>query len=186
MSGTWTLPDDLEVPIRPDFFPAPGGDLPQHWSKCFGCGDDQPTGIAMHFTATEGIDIVGRLTVHNRYQGGPGTIHGGILTTAFDEAQGIACMALGSGVVTGHLQIDFARPIPLGSVLEIRARVDGTVRRKAHTSAEARIVEGPAASDEVVATSRGLFIKIDHEHFTPMSEFVDGVHTKPDFGPSNL
>ncbi|MFF0814628.1 PaaI family thioesterase [Rhodococcus sp. NPDC003318] len=186
MSGTWTLPDDLEIPRRPDIFPAPGAALPQHWAKCFGCGDDQPAGIAMGFAATEGIEVTGRLEVESRYQGGPGVIHGGILTTAFDETQGIACMVLGTAVVTGHLQIDFARPIPLGSVLEFRARVDGTIRRKVYTSAEARIVDGPNASDDVVATSRGLFLTIEPEHFTPMREFVDGVPTKPSFGDSTL
>jgi acyl-coenzyme A thioesterase PaaI-like protein len=186
MSGTWILPDDLEIPSRPDFFPEPGGALPQHWAKCFGCGDEQPTGLAMHFTATEGIEVVGQLTVAPRYQGGPGVIHGGILTTAFDETQGMACMVLGVPVVTGHLQIDFARPIPLGSVLEFRARIDGTIRRKVYASSEARIVEGPAASNEVVATSRGLFLRIKPEHFTPMAEFVDGVPTMPNFGNSTL
>ncbi|MFC9788209.1 PaaI family thioesterase [Rhodococcus sp. NPDC127528] len=185
MSSTWTLPDDLELPTRPDWFPAPGAALPQHWSKCFGCGDDQPSGMAMAFVAEEGIEVSGRLTVANRYQGGPGVIHGGILSTAFDETQGMACMLLGGPVVTGHLEIDFARPIPLGSVLEFRARIDGMVRRKVYTSSEARIVEGSAASDEVVATSRGLFLTIKPEHFTPMQEFVDGTATSP-FGSSTL
>lgn len=187
MSGTWILPDDLDVPARPSSFPAPGEGLPQHWSKCFGCGDDQPTGVAMRFTAAEGIEVVGRLTVESRYQGGPGVIHGGILTTAFDETQGMACMVLGTAVVTGHLQIDFARPIPLGSVLEFRARIDGTVRRKVYTSSEARIVDGPAAGEAVVATSRGLFLTIDPVHFAPMREFVDGVPTGvPTFRDSTL
>ncbi len=49
MSSTWTLPDDLTVPEPVEFFPAAGEKLPQHWSKCFGCGDDQPAGMAMSF-----------------------------------------------------------------------------------------------------------------------------------------
>lgn len=140
----------------------------------------------MHFTATEGIEVVGRLTVESRFQGGPGVIHGGILTTAFDETQGMACMVLGVPVVTGHLQVDFARPIPLGSVLEFRARIDGMVRRKVYASSEVRIVEGPTASDEVAGTSRGLFLTIKPEHFKPMRDFVDGVPTVPNFGNSTL
>ncbi|MDJ0107482.1 PaaI family thioesterase, partial [Rhodococcus erythropolis] len=109
MSSTWTLPDDLTVPEPVEFFPAAGEKLPQHWSKCFGCGDDQPAGMAMSFRAGDGLEVTGRLEVAKKYQGGPGVIHGGILSTAFDEAQGMACMALGSPVVTGHLEIDFAR-----------------------------------------------------------------------------
>ncbi|MFC4603750.1 PaaI family thioesterase [Rhodococcus kronopolitis] len=189
MSSTWTLPDDLTLPVRPDFFPEPGGALPQHWSKCFGCGDDQPAGMAMTFNAGEGLEVSGRLTVAPRYQGGPGVIHGGILSVAFDEVQGMACMVLGGPVVTGHLEIDFARPVPLGSVLEFRARIEGMVRRKVYTSAEARIVEGAAAGDAVVATSRGLFLTITAEHFTPMADVVDGVPESPfgtSFGTSSI
>ena len=95
-------------------------------------------------------------------------------------------MALGSPVVTGHLEIDFARPIPLGSVLEFRARIDGVVRRKVYTSAEAVIVEGPTADpDTVVGTSRGLFLTITSEHFAKTKEFVDGEPTSP-FGTSSV
>ncbi|MGX7729621.1 PaaI family thioesterase [Rhodococcus sp. 2H158] len=180
MSGTWTLPDDLTLPKLPDDHPGAGAPIPSHWSKCFGCGDDQPAGMAMQFTFGEGLEITGMLDVANRYQGGPGFIHGGILTTAFDEAQGMACMVLRRPVVTGHLQIDFAEPIPLGSVLELRARIDGTVRRKVYTSAEARIVEGPFADpDVVVATSRGLFVTVGAQHFDKAKDFVDGVPRSP-------
>ncbi|NLG55286.1 MAG: PaaI family thioesterase [Rhodococcus sp.] len=166
MSSNWNLPDDLTMPARADVFPAPGGVLPQHWSKCFGCGDDQPAGMSMSFVAGEGLEVFGRLQVARKYQGGPGVIHGGILSAAFDEAQGIGCMSVGAAVVTGHLEIDFARPIPLDSVLEIHAWIEGSVRRKIYTSAEARIVEGPGADpDVVVATSRALFLTITAEHF---------------------
>lgn len=169
------MPDDVIVPVRPDNFPEAGSPLPRHWSKCFGCGDDQPSGMSMSFVAGEGLEVWGRLEVAKRYQGGPGVIHGGIFSTAFDEAQGMACLAYGQRVVTGHLEIDFARPIPLGAVLELRARVDGTVRRKIYTSAEAVIVEGPGADpDTVVGTSRALFLTITDEHFEKVKDFVDG------------
>lgn len=186
MSSTWTLPDDLTVPERAEFVPAVGEKMPQHWSKCFGCGDDQPAGMAMSFTAGEGLEVTGRLEVAKKYQGGPGVIHGGILSTAFDEVQGMACFVLGRPVVTGHLEIDFAKPIPLGSVLEFRARIEGTVRRKVYTTAEAFIVEGPGADlDTVVGTSRGLFLTISPEHFEKTMNFVDGVPSSH-FGTSSV
>lgn len=129
----------------------------------------------MSFTAGEGLEVWGRLEVAQRYQGGPGVIHGGILSTAFDEAQGMACQASERQVVTGHLEIDYARPIPLGSVLEIRARIDGTVRRKIYTSAEAVIVDGPGADpNTVVGTSRALFLTITDEHFVKVQESIAG------------
>lgn len=134
----------------------------------------------MHCTVRHGFEVSGRLDVATYYQGGPGFIHGGILTSAFDEVQGMACMVLQRPVVTGHLEVDFARPIPLGSVLEFRARMDGMVRRKVYTNSEARIVDGPMADpDVVVATSRGLFLTVDFEHFDQGKDFVDGIPTSP-------
>ncbi|MCQ4117591.1 PaaI family thioesterase [Rhodococcus tibetensis] len=187
MSSTWTLPDDLTVPEPVPTFPTAGQPVPQHWSRCFGCGDQSPAGMSMSFTAGEGLDVWGRLEVATRHQGGPGVIHGGILSTAFDEALGMACRATVDGpVVTGHLEIDFARPIPLGSVLEFHARIDGTIRRKVYASAEARIVEGPNADpDVVVATSRGLFLTVTAAHFEKTKNFVDGVPGMP-FGTSSI
>ncbi|MFZ2173086.1 MAG: PaaI family thioesterase [Rhodococcus sp. (in: high G+C Gram-positive bacteria)] len=181
MSSTWTLPDDLTLPKPVDSFPAAGQPLPQHWNRCFGCGEQSPDGMAMAFTAGDGLDAWCRMEVAKRYQGGPGVIHGGILSAAFDEAQGMACRAATDGpVVTGHLEIDFARPIPLGSILEFHAHIDGMVRRKVYTSAEARIVAGPGADpDVVVATSRGLFLTVTAEHFVKTNAFVDGVPDSP-------
>jgi acyl-coenzyme A thioesterase PaaI-like protein len=177
MSSTWTLPDDLVVPELPADHPGVGAAVPAHWTKCFGCGDDQPTGLAMQFTVGEGLAVHGRFEVAKRYQGGPGFIHGGILMTAFDEVQGMACnVALRSAVVTGHLGTDFKRPIPLGSVLEFTARVDGVVRRKVYTSSEARIVDGPLADPAVVVgTSHALFVVVGHEHFAKGATFADGL-----------
>lgn len=185
MSSTWNLPDDLAMPARTARFPQPGEQVPRHWSKCFGCGDDQPAGMSMTFLAGEGLEVTARLEVSRKYEGGPGVIHGGVLSAAFDEAQGIACQSATAAVVTGHLEIDFARPIPLGSVLEIHAWVEGTVRRKVYTSAEARIIEGPGADpDVVVATSRALFLTITSEHFVKVQELTkDGGNGDESVGP---
>ena len=100
-------------------------------------------------------------------EGGPGLIHGGILSAAFDEVMGTTALLIGVPVVTGHLEIDYARPIPIDSSLRFTADVLGRQRRKVYLSAAAHIV-GDAGELPVgpVATSRALFIGIDpREHF---------------------
>ena len=76
--------------------------------------------------------------------------------------------------------------LQLAAESNLRARIDGMIRRKVYASSEVRIVEGPTASDEVAGTSRGLFLTIKPEHFKPMRDFVDGVPTVPNFGNSTL
>ncbi len=110
----------------------------------------------------EGLGVTGVFDVTEEFEGGPGVIHGGVLSAAFDEAMGSISSHLNTPVVTAHLEIDYARPILLGSRLEIRARIAGMVGRKLYTTAEA-YVDG---SGLVVATSRALFLTIDpEEHF---------------------
>lgn len=110
----------------------------------------------------EGLGITGIFDVTEQFEGGPGVIHGGVLSAAFDEAMGSASIHLYAPVVTAHLEIDFARPILLGSRLTIRARIVGMVGRKLYTTAEAFVDE----DETVVATSRALFLTIDpREHF---------------------
>lgn len=111
----------------------------------------------------EALDITAMFDVTERFEGGPGVIHGGVLSSAFDEAMGSVSIHLNQPVVTAHLEIDFARPILLGSRLVIQARIVGQLGRKLYTTAEA-FIDGD--EETVVATSRALFLTINpQEHF---------------------
>lgn len=110
----------------------------------------------------EGLDIIGVFDVTEQFEGGPGVIHGGVLSAAFDEAMGSVSVHVYAPVVTAHLEVDFIKPILLGSRLEVRARIVGMRGRKLYTEAEAFIDD----SDSPVATSRALFLTINpEEHF---------------------
>ncbi len=110
----------------------------------------------------EGLGITAVFDVTEQFEGGPGVIHGGVLSAAFDEAMGSTSIHLHTPVVTAHLEVDFAQPILLGSRLEVRARIVGVVGRKLYTTAEAFVDD----SGRPVATSRALFLAINpEEHF---------------------
>ena len=110
----------------------------------------------------EGLDITAVFEVSEEFEGGPGVIHGGVLSAAFDEAMGSTSVHIYTPVVTAHLEVDFARPILLGSRLVVKAQIEGMRGRKLYTSAEAFVDDGEIP----VATSRALFLTIDpEEHF---------------------
>lgn len=118
--------------------------------------------MGTELTIEEGLGITAVFGVTEQFEGGPGVIHGGVLSAAFDEAMGSTSIHLHTPVVTAHLEVDFVQPILLGSRLHVRARIVGSVGRKLYTSAEAFVDE----SESVVATSRALFLTIDpKEHF---------------------
>jgi acyl-coenzyme A thioesterase PaaI-like protein len=116
----------------------------------------------MRISAGEGVTVTGVLTVSDHHQGAPGLAHGGLLSAALDEVLGSLNWLLSGPAVTGRLEVDFRRPVPVGSQLHIDAEVVGVKGRKVFTRAVGRLdsPDGPVA---VSATA--LFIQVPLQHF---------------------
>ncbi|MFD9130509.1 PaaI family thioesterase [Kitasatospora sp. NPDC059571] len=151
------------MPARAPQAPAPGTSLGSHYDQCFGCGPHHPHGLQLDAVAGEGLTVDAEFTVRPHHQGGPGLAHGGILTAAMDETLGTLNWLLHAPAVTGRLETDFVRPVPVDTVLHIRARVTGMHGRKIYSAAEGRIggPDGPVA-----IRAQALFIQVKLEHFT--------------------
>ncbi len=143
--------------------PPPGSTLPAHYARCFGCGDEHETGLHLQVTVREGVALDAVFVVGDAHQGAPGLAHGGVLAAAFDEALGFLLWLLRTPGVTGRLETDFLRPVPVGTALHIAARCTGIDGRKISTEAEGRLggVDG-----EVAVRAKGLFIAVPLTHFT--------------------
>ncbi|RKE21567.1 PaaI family thioesterase [Streptomyces sp. TLI_171] len=158
-----TPPADAELPERSPLAPAPGTVIGSHYDECFGCGPHHPQGLQLTAVAGEHLDVTAQFTVKPAHQGGPGLAHGGVLVSAMDETLGTLNWLLGAPAVTGRLETDFVRPVPVDSELHIHARVTGVHGRKVYSAAEGRIggPEGPVA-----IRAQALFIQVKLEHFT--------------------
>ncbi|MET8409833.1 PaaI family thioesterase [Streptomyces sp. NPDC005195] len=165
MSGTSTAlkpPPDAVVPARHPDAPAPGELLGAHYEQCFGCGGQQPHGLNLAARAGEGVRITAEFTVRPAHQGAPGLAHGGVLATALDETLGSLNWLLRVIAVTGRLETDFVRPVPVGTVLYLEAEVTAVAGRKIYSTATGRIggPEGPLA-----VRADALFIEVKVDHF---------------------
>ncbi|WP_308315342.1 PaaI family thioesterase [Streptomyces sp. ISL-100] len=151
------------LPERAPGAPPPGARLPSHYDHCLGCGPRHPQGLHLYAVAGEGTEVRAEFTVGSAHQGAPGLAHGGILVTAVDETLGTLNWLLSQAAVTGRLETDFVRPVPVGAILTIRAEITGTHGRKVFCEAEARIGgdDGPVA-----VRAKGVFIQVGLEHFT--------------------
>ncbi|MDH6127798.1 acyl-coenzyme A thioesterase PaaI-like protein [Kitasatospora sp. GP82] len=158
-----TPPAEAVLPPRAPEAPAPGTPLGSHYEHCFGCGPQHPQGLQLTAIAGEGLDVTARFTVKPGHQGGPGLAHGGVLTTAMDETLGTLNWLLHAAAVTGRLETDFLRPVPVDAELHIRAWITGVHGRKIYSAAEGRIggPQGPVA-----IRAQALFIQVKLEHFT--------------------
>lgn len=158
-----TPPPDAVLPERNPNAPAPGQPIPSHYSRCFVCGSEHEAGLRLAVVAGEGLTLDGTFTVTDVHQGAPGLAHGGLLTAAFDDALGSLNWLLTAPAVTGRLETDFRRPVPVGSTLFIHAEVVGVKGRKVFTRAVGRL---DAPDGPVALTAAALFIQVPLEHFT--------------------
>lgn len=141
--------------------PAPGELLGSHYEHCFGCGGEQPHGLHLAARAGEGVSVTAEFTVRPAHQGAPGLAHGGVLATALDETLGSLSWLLRVIAVTGRLETDFSRPVPVGTVLHLDARVVAVHGRKIYSTATGRI-GGPDGPVAVRADALFVEVKVDH------------------------
>jgi acyl-coenzyme A thioesterase PaaI-like protein len=150
--------------VVPDRHPAavpPGTEIASHYRQCFGCGEDHPSGLRMRVVAEADLSLRASFEVGTAHQGAPGLAHGGVLAAAFDEALGALNWLLMHPAVTARLETDFIRPVPVGSVLELEARIVGVDGRKVYTAAVGRL--GPDGPVAVAASA--MFVQVDLQHF---------------------
>lgn len=90
---------------------------------CFGCAPDHPFGFRLRFER-EGEEIVTRFTPSERYQGPPGIMHGGLVSTLADEVGAWALIGLlGKFGFTGQMSGRLLKPTRIGVEIEARARI---------------------------------------------------------------
>jgi acyl-coenzyme A thioesterase PaaI-like protein len=174
-----TPPYGATAAVRHPDAPAPGELLGAHYDQCFGCGGGQPHGLHLQARAGEGVCITAEFTVRPAHQGAPGLAHGGVLATALDETLGALNWLQRVIAVTGRLETDFVRPVPVDTVLHLDARVTAVHGRKIYCAATGRI-GGP--DGRVAVRAEALFIEVRVDHFIEngRSEEINAALADPD------
>ncbi|MBL1114873.1 PaaI family thioesterase [Streptomyces sp. 110] len=173
-----TPPEGSKPPVRHPDAPAPGEILGAHYDQCFGCGD-QARGLELTTRAGEGVSVTAEFTVRGGHQGAPGLAHGGVLAAALDETLGSLNWLQRVIAVTGRLETDFVRPVPVGAELHLEARVAAVHGRKIYCSATGRI---DAPDGPVAVRAQALFIEVRVDHFIENGrpEEIDAALADPD------
>lgn len=127
----------------PDFYnpTLDGGKLePGAYAGCFACGPDNPKGLRMAFA----IPVPGRAEIKwtpaGPYEGYPGILHGGVVSTVLDEAMSKAVTSEFKFVMTAELKVRFRAPVHSGALLSVTGWI--VKRGKRLIEAEASIL-GP-------------------------------------------
>jgi uncharacterized protein (TIGR00369 family) len=127
---------------------------PNATNKCFGCGAANADGMLLTFEQDNaGRRIVGRFVLGERYQGGVGMAHGGIIALLLDEAMGKVCRFRDVRAVTAELNVQYLKPVKVSEEIIVEAFEEQQAGRNLFHVAEIRNSDG-----EVLARGKGRFV----------------------------
>jgi uncharacterized protein (TIGR00369 family) len=129
---------------------------PNPTNKCFGCGGDNSGGMRLTFEQDNtNRKIVGRFVLGERYQGGGGFAHGGIIATLLDEAMGKVCRFREARAVTAELMIEYLKPVSTAQEIIVEGHETEQKGRNLFMAGEIRNGAG-----EILARGRARFVVI--------------------------
>jgi uncharacterized protein (TIGR00369 family) len=127
--------------------------LPEH-GACFVCGAQNPHSIGIRWYVKEEGTIYGKVTLNEAQQGPPSLAHGGATTALLDEAMGAAIWYAGLRVAAVNLNVDFLRPVPLGTEIEVTGWMVNKEQKVVRAEGEVRLPDG-----EIAVSARGTFVE---------------------------
>ncbi len=126
---------------------------------CFVCGRDNPIGLHLHFFADEQNRVHADFTPRTEHQGFPGIMHGGLISTLFDETIGRTAIANNFWCVTAELIVRYKKPIPIGEPLRVMGEIVKRNARVLNGRGEIRSVR----DNILLAEAEGVYIRISDE-----------------------
>jgi acyl-coenzyme A thioesterase PaaI-like protein len=137
---------------------------PHHDPHCWGCGEN-PNGIHLPHPESEGATAYeARFAFDERHQGGPGIVHGGLVSAALDETCGLLATWHRFPCVTARIFVRYRRPVHINRELVARSWVTGSHARRIHV--DGALLDG----EDVLAEARAAFVHVPLEHFLQTPE----------------
>ncbi|WP_017604504.1 PaaI family thioesterase [Nocardiopsis alkaliphila] len=117
-------------------------------------GDTNPAAPRLALMRTE-EGLRAEITLNTIYQGPPGLVHGGWIAAMLDQAVGSVSAIETSPGLTAHLEVDYRRPTPLFTPLEITSWVERVEGRKVYVAGQIK------AHGQVTAEGSALMIRVE-------------------------
>jgi uncharacterized protein (TIGR00369 family) len=135
---------------------------PNPTNKCFGCGGANDFGMKLTFEQDNAKRrIVGRFTLGEKYQGGGGMAHGGIIAVLLDEVMGKVCRFREVHAVTAELNVQYLKPVDVQEEIVVEGFETDSKGRNLFLAGEIRNSAGV-----VLAKSTGRFVVIGQKEKT--------------------
>ncbi|PYT89469.1 MAG: thioesterase [Acidobacteria bacterium] len=132
---------------------------PNPTNQCFGCGGANAGGMKLTFEQDNvNRRIMGRFVLGERYQGGGGFAHGGIIALLLDEAMGKVCRFRDVRAVTAELTVEYLKPVKVENEIVVEGRESEMQGRNLFMTGEIRNESG-----DVLARGKGRFVVISRK-----------------------
>jgi acyl-coenzyme A thioesterase PaaI-like protein len=126
--------------------------------NCFVCGRENPLGLRTRWTSDrQSGEARCTVSVPGPFNGYPGVVHGGIVTSLLDEAMGRSLLVEGTFedlLVTARLEVAFRRTTPTDTPLTVVGRIVRRSGSRAQCTAEILLPDG-----SVTATAEALMTR---------------------------
>ncbi len=130
-----------------------------YYHGCFGCGRDNPCGVALEFTY-DGEKVLATYTPKEVHVGFKGVVHGGVITALLDEAMWWAVAARHrKNTFTAQLSVEFKKPVEHGKSYLVEGEVVEERRGRVFL-AQGRVTD---QEGNLCARGEGTFLKAPKE-----------------------
>ena len=119
--------------------------------KCVVCSFANAKGLHLEFDVTDDGSVKADFQCDEAFEGYPGVLHGGVISSILDGAMGNCIFACGQAAVTVEMTTRFRHPVTTYSQATVSARI-------IRTSHPLYLLEAEIAQDgEIKATAKGKF-----------------------------
>ena len=91
--------------------------------NCFACGFKNERGLRLNFQKQADGSVRADFIADPKFEGYSGMVHGGIIATILDSAMTHCLLYKGIFAVTGRLSVRYLSPIPIGSIIQLKAQM---------------------------------------------------------------
>jgi len=131
------------------------GNLLRIWPhpNCFVCSETNKHGLQLEFTPSEDGSVSSSFCCKPNFEGYPGVLHGGIISSVVDGAMINCLFARDIIAVTAELNVRFRSPVMTGRMTTVRARI-------IRSDSPLYVVEAKITQDgKVRVTATGKFLE---------------------------
>lgn len=116
---------------------------------CFVCGRKNPKGLFMRFFDNGRDEVISDYSVSEDFQGYPGVVHGGIVTSMLDEVVARVSF-IGDPhkfMMSVRLEVKFRQPVPTNTPLRVIGRIVKLKGRLGQAHGQVRLPDGSIAAE---------------------------------------